>query len=378
MKPCVLLGFVSYGPYHLARLEACHELLPELDVLGWELSTDQSEYGWHHAGDRHVTSVTSEPLEKVGVFQWLQRVWKHLNSLDPAVCVLAGYAHPGMLAALLWCRVKGRGVVIMSDSKEDDAPRRALMEWCKGRLLGLYDAALVAGLPHREYFVRLGFPARRIHSGYDVVDNAAYGAKHQPLPPVGGPYFLTVSRFVTKKNLPTLLAAYAGYVEHMGGEQAWDLVICGDGPLKAELEWQITDLRLNGRVHLPGFLQMEEMLPYLGHARALVHASVQEQWGLVVNEAMAAGLPVIVSRVCGCFQDLVKESVNGFGFDPLNADDLTRLLVRLHRMPESERQAMGESGRGWIQESHSTAHFARSLEACVKLALARHRRTVSS
>jgi glycosyltransferase involved in cell wall biosynthesis len=47
-----------------------------------------------------------------------------------------------------------------------------------------------------------------------------------------------------------------------------------------------------------------------------VHASTTEQWGLVVNEAMAAGLPVLVSDRCGCAPDLVEVGVNGFTFDP--------------------------------------------------------------
>lgn len=372
MKLRVLLGFVSYGPYHLARLNACRAALPEWEVLGWELSSEQSEYGWlHSGGEGIVESVTSEPLESLRARQWLARVWRHLDQLQPAVCVLAGYAHPGMLAAMLWCRLKGRGVVIMSDSKEDDAPRRPWVEWLKGRLLACYDAALVAGGAHRDYFVKMGFRPERIRCGYDVVDNEAYG-QPQPRPPLRKPYFLTVSRFIPKKNLPIILDSYAQYVGHVGKEQAWDMVICGDGPLRSDLQDQIQKLALGEHVHLPGFLQMEALLPYLAHAHTLVHASIQEQWGLVVNEAMAAGLPVLVSNVCGCFPDLVREGENGFGFDPHDVEGLAALLIRFHSLPEIQRKALGENGRRWIHTSHSPEHFARSLEACVGLALASH------
>jgi glycosyltransferase involved in cell wall biosynthesis len=80
----------------------------------------------------------------------------------------------------------------------------------------------------------------------------------------------------------------------------WDLVLLGDGPLKADLCRLIDDLRIRNRVLMPGFKQYEELPAYYALARAFVHASATEQWGLVVNEASASGLPVIVSNRCGC------------------------------------------------------------------------------
>lgn len=368
MKPRILLGFASYGPYHLARLMACRKVLKDYEVIGWELTSKQAEYGWYHAGMDEVLSATNEPLESVGAIKWGWLVWQHLQMLDPAVCVVAGYSHPGMLASLLWCNLHGRPVVIMSDSKADDAPRRPLIEWCKRMLLRLYSSALVAGQPHRDYFIQLGFPCHRIRTGYDVVDNAAY-ALRQPKPAkVDGPYFLVVSRFIPKKNLAGILDAYAHYLQACGKNRPWSLVICGDGPLRQALEGQIKALGLNDHVLLPGFLQMEGLLPYFCHAKVFVHASLQEQWGLVVNEAMAAGLPVIVSKTCGCFSDLVRPGMNGFGFDPASPAQLADLMMRMHEMPEDERKRMGESGLRWINEHYSLEHFAQSLGACIRQA----------
>lgn len=367
-KPRVLLGFVSYGPYHHSRLEACQRTLSEWDVRGWELSSSQSEYGWEHEGKSDLNAVTSLPLESIKLYEWLKMVWQSLGRLNPAVCVLAGYAHPGMLAAWLWCRWHGRGVVVMSDSKEDDAPRRLCVEWCKGQLLRRYDAAFVAGASHCRYFVKLGFPKDRIRMGYDVVDNDAYGAAH-PKPSRSRPYFLTVSRLIPKKNLSQLLNAYHGYVREVGADQAWTLVICGDGMLREELEDQREKLGLVDLVDLTGFLLMKDLMPYLSHAQALVHASSQEQWGLVVNEAMAAGTPVIVSRECGCFEDLVEEGVNGLGFMSRDEVELTQALVEMHSMPESRRQLMGQRAQEKVNATHSLDHFAESFRACVEMAL---------
>lgn len=369
MNARVLLGFINYGPYHLARLLASREHLQDLEIVGWELSADQSEYGWRHANSDHLHAVTTSALESVTALQWFRKVWLDLSRLNPDCCVLAGYRHPGILAALMWCCIHRRPVVIMSDSKVDDAPRRAVIEWFKGRLLRLYDSALVAGRLHRDYFIGLGFPADRIHMGYDVVDNAAYTLS-QPKPTiVVRPYFLVVCRFLPKKNLAMVVDAYADYFNACGMDRPWSLVICGDGPLRRELECQISSLGLSDYILLPGFLQMDELLPLFHHAQGFIHASVQEQWGLVVNEAMAAGLPVIVSETCGCFPDLVQEGVNGFGFNPYESSELTELMIRIHQMPEAERKQMGTNGQRWINETHSLEHFAEGLKNCVRQAM---------
>jgi 1,2-diacylglycerol 3-alpha-glucosyltransferase len=81
-------------------------------------------------------------------------------------------------------------------------------------------------------------------------------------------------------------------------------------------------------VLLPGFKQYSELPVYYGLASAFVHASTSEPWGLVVNEAMASGLPVLVSNQCGCAPDLVREDRNGFTFDPCSVQQLTELMLR--------------------------------------------------
>jgi glycosyltransferase involved in cell wall biosynthesis len=95
-------------------------------------------------------------------------------------------------------------------------------------------------------------------------------------------------------------------------------------------------------VRLPGFKQYAQLPVYYGLAEAFVHASTSEPWGLVVNEAMAAGLAVLVSKQCGCAADLVRDGVNGFRFDPQNVEELAALMSRLWRSPQ-RCAAMGQA-----------------------------------
>ena len=136
--------------------------------------------------------------------------------------------------------------------------------------------------------------------------------------------FWSQVRFVRKKNLMTIIRAFSIYRTQSGAP--WELVILGDGEERSTLEATISELQLGEVVHLKGFQSYDRLPAFYALAGALVHASVIEQWGLVVNEAMACGLPVIVSERCGCVPDLVQHGVNGFRFDPLNTQRLADLM----------------------------------------------------
>ena len=137
------------------------------------------------------------------------------------------------------------------------------------------------------------------------------------------------------KNLFNLLRAYALYRDRLK-LQPWKLVLLGDGPLRPQIVALRSELHLQEDVFLPGFKQYSDLPAYYGLAKAFVLASTREPWGLVVNEAMAAGLPVIVSERAGCVPDLVKAGVNGYTFEPLDVEALSTHFLRLTRN-EDER-----------------------------------------
>ena len=139
----------------------------------------------------------------------------------------------------------------------------------------------------------------------------------------------------------------------------WHLVVLGDGTLRGELEQRVAALGLGTRVLMPGFKQYPDLPLYYGLAQAFILASTTEQWGLVVNEAMASGLPVLVSERCGCAHDLVQPGVNGYTFDPRDVSALTGVMVRLAEN-EDERRAMGEASANLI-EAWSPDVFAGNL-----------------
>jgi glycosyltransferase involved in cell wall biosynthesis len=145
------------------------------------------------------------------------------------------------------------------------------------------------------------------------------------------------------------------------------LIILGDGELRSEFEKLRSVLGLEDCIQMPGFKQYEELPEYYARAGAFIHASTTEQWGLVVNEAMASGLTVLVSNRCGCAVDLVKEGENGWTFDPRNEEEMANLMLKISG-DEEQRREMGRKSREII-ENWGPARFASGLSSAIEAAL---------
>lgn len=359
------------GPYIVARYSAFAVMFPDVSFFLIELGEVSEIYSWNsNLSTPYKRIVLShQPAEKQSSINLFQGIAKTLADVQPDVLIICGYGVPGMREALLWSIWKNTPTVLLSETKEDDASRSWWREKVKSFLIRRYKSALVGGKPHQRYMIKLGMPESAIFLGYDVVGNDCFHPdKIKYLPnPIKKPFFLAINRFVAKKNLPFLITCYAAYSQ-IAGNNAWDLVICGDGERNSNIKEQITKFGLENSIHLPGFLQQDEMLPYFAHAGCFIHTSIQEQWGLVVNEAMAAGLPVLVSNRCGCFEDLVLEGINGFGFDPENQQELTQLMIKISS-DAMDLKAMSQASLTHIQK-FSPDYFAQGLMQAVKYALA--------
>jgi glycosyltransferase involved in cell wall biosynthesis len=130
------------------------------------------------------------------------------------------------------------------------------------------------------------------------------------------------------------------------------LLIVGTGPLEPELRARSETARIP--VTFAGFLNQTEIPAAYAAADCLVLPSdYGETWGLVVNEAMACGLPAIVSDRVGCGPDLVTNGETGFRFRFGNTEDLARRLEEMARLGEEGRRAIGERARERIIRAYS-------------------------
>jgi glycosyltransferase involved in cell wall biosynthesis len=389
--PSVAVVFHHIGPYHHARLNASAD---GLSVTGVEWSANGHDpWGEAESSARYsklslfpeATNQYPEKGELRGAF------WNALEQASPDIVAVNGWNNFGSLIATDCCIRRGIPMVVMSESARQDEARTGWKEMVKRRIVGLYSAALVGGQRHVDYLVELGLPRERIFTGYDVVDNAYFCRKAEEVRnqrsevrqkyALPENYFLASARFIKKKNLPKLIEAYAEYrIRSESGNQKsevidskalWELVLLGDGPLKTDLNRLISDLRLNEHVRLPGFKQYDELPVYYGLAKAFVHASATEQWGLVVNEAIASGLPVIVSNRCGCAPELVNG--NGFTFDPGDRRELAARLLEMASLSDKERKHLGDNSCR-IGENFAPERFGEGLKGAVQVALSSPRK----
>lgn len=382
----IVVSWPRFGPYHLARLRYCARYLAERGhhLVGLETAPldavnawrpDNTEYGFER-----VQIFPGQNFNHLTPQQQHRGMQEVLNRVQPDVVAITSYGHPDSRSALLWCRANRKVAIMLNETSEQDAERVGWRERIKARLVAQFDAAFVSGTLSKTYFHKLGFPSGFIFCGYSVVDNDGFAEAAQrapvtpPLPELafGQPYFLASNRFIARKNLPRLLDAYAAY--RAQAPAPWPLVMLGDGYLRQELQARAASLGLDGSVLWAGFRQIEELPAFYAHAGAFVHPAEIDQWGLVVNEAMACGLPVLVSRGAGCWPDLVEEGVNGYTFAPNDTEALTQGLLALSA-PDIDLNAMREASRRRI--SHFTLHtFAETLLSAAETGSARAHRGI--
>jgi 1,2-diacylglycerol 3-alpha-glucosyltransferase len=376
--PKVALMFSIFGPYIVARLNA---LAKVTEVLGVEGSISNDTYNWNEVrgkdGFCRVTLFTDAPIARKSSVAILRRIWSVLDENRPDVVAIPGWSSRWSFSMQSWAIKNKVPMIVMSESTAFDFNRIWWREWLKRRVVKTFAAAHVGGRHHVDYLVRLGLPRERIFTGYDAVDNEYFGhgsarARAQAnamRTTLGLPerYFLASARFVEKKNLLGLIEAYSCYRAH-AGTNPWSLVLLGDGELRPQVEAKIAKNGLTHCVVLPDFKQYEELPAYYGLADAFVHASTVEQWGLVVNEAMASGLPLIISNRCGCALELVREGENGFTFDPC---DTAALAVHMTRVASDncERSGMGQRSREIVARWGPNA-FAEGMSNAIDAAFA--------
>lgn len=337
--PRVLFLWESFGPHHVDRCEACvAEFSDRYEIYGVEIATFDATYQWRGSiGADAFAKITLFPgvvRQEVRTWRCFLRVLATCVKLRAKYVFLCNYDAPAIFFAAVALRLLGRRLVIMQDSKFDDKQRYLAKEVLKSLLYRPYQAALVAGQRTKSYLAFLGVPERRIVIGYDTVSTARIRdcAGSEPAPggmPHAERHFTVVARFVPKKNLSLAIDAYAAYVAQASGAPR-ALHLCGSGELEPALREQVARLGLEG-VHFRGYLQEHEIAQVLGSSLALILPSVEEQHGLVINEAIAMGVPVLASDNCGARDLLVRSAVNGYIFEPDNVAGLAHFMGLVDR-----------------------------------------------
>jgi glycosyltransferase involved in cell wall biosynthesis len=286
--------------------------------------------------------------------------------------IVNGWGSKTTLQALYACRRHGVPCIVRGEAN-GLRPRAWWKRSLHRALITQYSACLAIGTRNREYYLAAGVPPSRIFPTPYCVDNARFAASADAQRAAPGraalctrfglvpqrTTFLFAGKFVDKKH-PLDAVAALRIARAQGAEV--QLLMVGDGPLRATLEAAAHGLP----VRFAGFLNQSQMAAAYAACDCLVLPSDSgETWGLVVNEAMASGLPAIVSDQVGCAADLVQPGATG---DVYPCRDVHALAARMQVQAADRDQllAMGMKARAHVFASFTFEHVVDGVLAALR------------
>lgn len=342
----------NLGPMHQDRIGAAAARYPG-EVGAIQFWPNSDTYAW--AASEHAVP-TQTLMPHVGSLRGPLLAWRLLRA-----CWRSGARDIYLCHYQLWqvfvvacvLRLAGRRPICMIESKFDDYTRHVWRELGKWFLLLPYRGALVGVDRHREYLRFLGLRRRPIALGCDALSVERIRAQAPGAPaPAGAAHadrdFVVIARLVAKKNLDLALDAFAGWRSATGGTRK--LRFLGSGPCEDALRARAAALGIADGVVFEGFVQTDRVSAALSRALCLILPSTEEQFGLVVIEAMAMGVPALVSWNAGAVDTMIDNGINGWIIDPRSPRALAAAMTRLDRNADEwaamARAAGEDSWRG--------------------------------
>lgn len=278
------------------------------------------------------TLVFQGALDSVPFHKRLKEIVIRTFKSNADLMILTGYEKPEVWAQIAILKLKRKKVMIFCDATAFDQPQNALKRLIKKIIFQTVDGVFGYGERARDYALSYGTKSKNWHKRCQAAalphdyDEALIVQKRLELATSSdAPRYLYVGRLSVEKNLGRLLEAFAKLKNNL--PQA-ELVIIGGGDQKQALEEKAITLGLDPATIFIGSKGGQDLYDEYAKATCFVLPSLSEPWGLVVNEALHYGCPVIVSNRCGCVPELVIEGESGFSHDPYSVDDIYDKMMR--------------------------------------------------
>lgn len=327
---------------------------------------NDSELNWHilfpEAKPEELSGKDIEPV-----------LFNLLDDIQPDVIIAGAIAFPSGALAVKYGDLHKTRIITFDDTKIDNLKRNPLVNFIKRHVYNGVDAMFYPSedlVPTGKFW---GFNKERMYFGVDVVDNDFWGQQTN-LTNIYYNYFINVGRQIPCKNLMTLLKAYLKYVTSVGLEKAINLLMIGDGSDQPELKAFVKKNGLTHKVKFLPFKTQDELVGLYQTAQALCIPSQQETWGLVINEALAAGCPVFASNQCGASNVLIKNGVNGYRFDCHDVESLAEIMQKFHNLSYHEKTKMRKYCYSIISE-WGLDKFSSSLLQAIDYVTSHNKRT---
>ncbi|MFL6546686.1 MAG: glycosyltransferase [Candidatus Udaeobacter sp.] len=341
-SPVVAIISNALTPY---RLHFHRRLVREVPGIAWYslFTHDVSNAPWKADAEAEIRPVrfgigerSDDQSKLAGALHEYRkggRVIRWLREHCVAAVVVLGYNDAGRLRIIRWCRRNAIPCFLFGDSNIHGDTALGWKARLKRRflpkVLAQVTGILACGSLGRTYYSKYGVPDNRIfyspyEPDYEMIASISEAEVNEALCRHGlrvdRNYMIYCGRLAAVKRVDLIIAAFTAIAE---GSLDWDLLMVGDGPLRAILKSQIPT-PLKARVHWLGFMDDQREVAKLQRgSKVLTLVSEFEPWGVVINEGVAAGAAIVATEVVGAAAELVKDGVNG---RVVPANDLPKLV----------------------------------------------------
>jgi len=351
----ILFYSAELAPYHIACLAA----LAKGGTC--KISVAQAKIKPPHGYDE-----SAHKKYGINVYQGPELSWKwgckqiEQGSFD--LVFAHGYYEPDVRKIISAAKRAKVPLVMKIDNTAYDKKRFWLSDKLKSIYINHYaDYVMVPGERGTEYIQSLGFPRARIWRGLFGIDVNFYASEAEKYRLAAAEvrkklnlpenYFLHCGWINSIKNVSNLVKGYEKYRKQV--ENPWGLIMLGKG----NLESRIKEMNVGG-VELRGFVQLNDLPAYYGTASWFCIVSNSDPWPLALLEAVASGLPSIVSWKCGNSVELIREGWNGLLCNPSDPESITDCMVIAHNDKIMRATALAQniylascySAKAWAQK----------------------------
>lgn len=320
--------------YWKGRIKYLHDFLEahHITLYSIELFGKGSPYAFDPADSTNCL-FPDNSYDELSKSEIKTKLFKKLDEINPDVVIAGSIVFFSGALGVRWCRKNNRHFIMFDDGKPSFIKRNPFIQFIKDTITKQSDALW---LPSADYDAEYkgAFDEPWFFHGYNTVDNNLFKVDAEKQ--FNHNKITCVARLVDIKNFDNLLRAWK-IVELANAN--YRLSIIGSGPQHDHLLKLRSDLQLK-RVDFEGMVSNQDIPVYLFKSDALVLASFAESWGLVVNEAMAAGLPVLLSKTIHAANALLKEAQNGYTFDPHNVEEMAQKILQFINLEIAAKKAM--------------------------------------
>lgn len=299
-------------PYRLSVFAEAYKLDPSIHVIF--LARSEANRNWDIPF--HLYDFSFEILEAKQIFikkydfalQYNPGLIKRIRVLSPARILLGGYNSFSYILLLIYCKIFNIDIGIWWGSHSlSERISRGFVKKVKDFIVRSFDFYFCYGTKSEEFLLNIGINRDSIFVGRNSVDVDLFGKAsldYKLRPNISEVQFLYVGQIIERKGIFEMISALS-----LISFDKWRLTIIGHGDMVPELLKKISHLGLGGNVAYGGYTtQIDETISFYEKSDVLLMPSTIEVWGLVVNEALACGMPVLASKYAGVTYDLIDSA----------------------------------------------------------------------